>query len=226
MYSVIIPTLLKSDKLEILLNIFERSDKVKEIILINNALKSVKDKYNISKLHEVIPAQNLFVNPSWNLGVSLASEENLIIANDDIIIEDSLIDYISTIDLKKIGIIGPSKESLQKSDLKKRLSMCYLMDIGFGTLMFMAKKNYHTIPENIKIWSGDNYLFSQQNNRNYVVSGFFIDTEMHTTSSSKEFDVIKQQDWANFGKVAGRYKYYKKYKYEYHIKKIINIFFK
>ena len=51
-----------------------------------------------------------------------------------------------------------------------------------------------SIPEEIKIWSGDSWLFQHQAVPNYRLLGVRIDTDMSTTSARPEFDSQKRAD--------------------------------
>ena len=65
--SVIIPTLQKNlDFLNQLINSLINDEAVGEIIVIDNSTKGFE--YQNEKVRVIVPKQNLFVNPSWNLG--------------------------------------------------------------------------------------------------------------------------------------------------------------
>ena len=92
--SVIIPTLQKNLSFLInLLSTLERDTSVDEIIVIDNSLRGLN--YKSSKLKLIIPEENLFVNPSWNLGVKEAKNELVALLNDDIIIPDGFCSRIA-----------------------------------------------------------------------------------------------------------------------------------
>ena len=92
--SVIIPTLQKNLSFLInLLSTLERDTSVDEIIVIDNSLRGLN--YKSSKLRLIIPEENLFVNPSWNLGVKEAKNELVALLNDDIIIPDGFCSRIA-----------------------------------------------------------------------------------------------------------------------------------
>ena len=89
-YSVIIPTLWRCNLEDFYntLRIFCGEPQIKEIILIDNDItfkQTIKQNIlNISYKIKYYPQQeNIYVNPSWNLGVSKSSGEHLMIVNDD-----------------------------------------------------------------------------------------------------------------------------------------------
>ena len=90
MFSIVIPTLQKDTKiLKMLLDELNQDQTVGEIILIDNSLQGFK--YNSDKLRIIIPNENLFVNPSWNLGVEKAKFDYVGILNDDILLPKNLV---------------------------------------------------------------------------------------------------------------------------------------
>ena len=69
--------------------------------------------------------------------------------------------------------------------------------MGFGIVIAGNKKSYHKIPENIRIWFGDDYLVQMNNEAgkiNYVIDDLPIFTKMSTTSDLEEFNEIKDVD--------------------------------
>ena len=86
-FSVIIPTMWKSDLILEMLPIYEKTKRIKEVIIIDNDTDKTPDFRPYKKVLHVPQSQNIFVNPAWNLGVALANHE-IILANDDIRILD------------------------------------------------------------------------------------------------------------------------------------------
>ena len=85
--SIIIPTMWRSDKILKMLPIYEKCDLVKEVIIIDNDPKLTPDLKPYSKILYYTNGENIYVNPAWNLGYTLSSNQ-VILANDDIIIND------------------------------------------------------------------------------------------------------------------------------------------
>jgi len=199
MISFIIPTLQKSEVLIELLCGLNEQKYTSEIILINNALTELPFKKKFNKLKILTPNQNLYVNPSWNIGVNLAKENKIALCNDDILFDFSKLGLIQEFISPKIGIIGMADSNFSQIDyhhikLRKTISRCF----GFGTLMFLNRINYRAIPEDLKIWHGDDYLFNAQNKINYLLEGFPIKTKMSSTSGLPIFNNIIEQDTLNF----------------------------
>lgn len=53
---------------------------------------------------------------------------------------------------------------------------------GFGVAMLLRWDNYIPIPEDMRIWYGDDWLFYRRRGRNFSLSYAGIETEMRVTS--------------------------------------------
>lgn len=203
--SVIIPTLQKS--VETLNNLVEElvtDESVKEILIIDNSLKGYK--FNSEKVRVIIPKENLFVNPSWNLGVKEAKYEYICIANDDIKIGNNFCTKVVEKISDEHGIIGMNKKfvidtrdengipliDINNAEIenskKLELAPTKVRPYNFGIIMFIKKENYIEIPNDLKIFFGDDWLFFQlqkQNKINAICEGQKV---YHLGSlSSKEY---------------------------------------
>ena len=164
MFSIIIPTMQKD--VEILNKlIFELDDSslVDEILIIDNSTKGFLS--NSKKVRVIVPKENLFVNPAWNLGVREAKNEIVGIFNDDILLPLNFIEEVNNFIQKTpgFGIIGldsnyirnyekkdfetyPNNSKLTFRPFKKTIYTEY-----FGSAFFIKKENYYEIPKNIKV---------------------------------------------------------------------------
>jgi len=82
-YTVVIPTLWKSDRTKKLLSDLNECEYVDEIIVINNQLTDVLDA-KVEKVRHISFGKNIYVNPAWNKGIELAKNECIALCNDDI----------------------------------------------------------------------------------------------------------------------------------------------
>jgi glycosyltransferase involved in cell wall biosynthesis len=204
-FSVIIPTLHRCDDVLslLLLNLYN-DPAVSEIIIIDNkGVDNFRDLPKNSKLIVYPTEENLYVNPSWNLGVSLSKEDYIAIINDDITIPEGIFTAISEIPLENVGILGAHHPSIQQLEKPQRftinefvLTNLPIRTWGYGVLMVMAKKNYFIIPEEMLVWCGDDYLFHKNRvaDRNNGAFVFPVQTKMSMTSDDKMFDKIKEND--------------------------------
>lgn len=202
-FSVIIPTMWRSNKTEKLLKDLNASKYVSEIILIDNDTKS--KNIDLNKLHKIKyypQPENIYVNPAWNLGVELASNDLLCICNDDINFEvDKHFEFV-TQHTDKMGLFGANIRPFRKIEkdlLYKindiRITKAALATQGYGMLMFTSKNKWVNIPDTLKIWFGDDWMANEHKDNLYslhFVDG--IDADKHTTVSSKELSQIIKDD--------------------------------
>ncbi len=159
--TIIIPTMWIMPKMLLeQLRLYEKSKYIKEVIIIDNDPKNAVDLSEFEKVKCYPQEKNIYVNPSWNLGVELAKYDP-IIANDDIDWRD--VDYlIEAVEKTDYDLIGASR--CKYPSPKVTISPITYWGGGsiYGSLMFV--KNYTPIPDRIKIWYGDNWLFSHAKN--------------------------------------------------------------
>ena len=212
--SAIIPTLWKTKKfIDHLVEVLISDESVGEIIIIDN--NPTDFFYDNEKVVMLKQRENLYVNPSWNLGIEECDYDKFIIFNDDIIIPYNFVSKIEDLLVEDIGLIGLDASSIIKVenfdnevitylDRKIKLKPINTRNWGFGMVITGHIKSYYKIPENIRIWYGDDYLF-QMNNRNgkvnYVIDDIPIYTKASSTSDLEEFDEVKNIDTLMYGKI-------------------------
>lgn len=193
----------RSSKIIKSVNDFISCDSVKEIIIINNNVgHELPLDFDNDKIILLNQKKNIYVNPSWNLGVKVSSCDNLLFVNDDVYIHNSckLINSFLSKIYDIIGLDVDDSNSNSEFTIKD-----YLGDLPrpskFFTWFFMKKNNYVTIPENILIWCGDGIQYSSNYNR-----GIFtvprLDFEMSVTLRSIENlrSIIYDNDRPNYVK--------------------------
>ena len=205
--SAIIPTLWRAKKFtDHLVNVLIEDESVGEIIIIDNAPADFF--YDNEKVVTLRQEENLYVNPSWNLGVEESDYDKFIILNDDIIIPYNFVSKLEKWLTKDKGIIGIDKPSVIKVvdcsnenitflDREIALKSIVIRDWGFGIVMAGHRNSYYKIPENIRIWYGDDYLTQMNNEQgkvNYVIDDIPIFTKMSATSDLEDFNEIKNID--------------------------------
>ena len=212
--SAIIPTLWKAKEFtDHLVDVLIEDESVGEIIIIDNAPGDFS--YDNEKVVMLKQEENLYVNPSWNLGIEESDYDKFIILNDDIIIPYNFATQLEKWLTKDRGIIGIdapsvikvadcSSENMTFLDREIALKSIVMRDWGFGIVIAGHKESYHNIPENIRIWYGDDYLV-QMNNEvgkvNYVIDDIPIFTKMSTTSGLEEFNEIKNVDMLMYNRI-------------------------
>lgn len=197
-YSVIIPTIWKSEVLIELVETLSQSDCIREIILIDNAGENGRHLHGYSKVKVLNQSSNLYVNPAWNLGVNLAKSPYVMLCNDDILFDPVILKDISKMVVREdIGLIGVYENCFFKSITRpQKFKWRYIpkMGWGFGTLMIFRKENYRPIPEALKIWHGDTFLFNQITKTHLGFTGVSVQTKMSSSSDLPVFNPIKEAD--------------------------------
>ena len=228
MFSIIIPTMQKDvEILNKLIFELDNSSLVDEILIIDNSTKGFLS--NSKKVRVIVPKENLFVNPAWNLGVREAKNEIVGIFNDDILLPLNFIEEVNNFIQKTpdFGIIGldstymrnyekkdfetyPNNSKLTFRPFKKTIYTEY-----FGSAFFIKKENYYEIPKNIKVWCGDNYLLKKNldnNKTNYEIIGAEIKRLKSMTVGNKKFEKICEKDVYNYAKINHEFKKHSHYK--------------
>ena len=201
-YSVIIPTLWKSKRTDKLLKDLEDCIYINEIIIIDNASIYETDR-TIGKIRMVSKGENIYVNPAWNLGIKIAKNHLVALINDDINFDTNVFGVIDEKILDTFGIVGMGEDNYkeQMDETKGPYLDVWkpgVNDWGWGCFIMLNKNNWIDIPDNIKIWYGDNIIKDINPSPKAVLRNFRVDTEMSTTSDEKEWDEIKKEDYNNF----------------------------
>ena len=200
-YSVIIPTLWKSNRIGKLLFDLIKCEFVDEIVLIDNGGKFFEYFEALDKVKLVQVEENIYVNPAWNKGIELAKNECIALCNDDINFDPNIFGLITKDILMEYGIIGQSEFNYKGNNTDEPIIEKWLgkvRDWGWGCLIIFDKKDWINIPNDIKIWYGDDYIFKCNPATKSILKNFNIQTEMSTTSDEKEWDEIKKKDYEYF----------------------------
>jgi hypothetical protein len=168
-FSVILPTMWYSKKILTIIQQFNDSKFINEIIVIDNNIKDSIDLTNYSKVIHIKNNSNIYVNPSWNLGISLSKNDRVILSNDDIIVYE-IDKLLSDENIHKYDLIGLDNSNINKGNGINFREPNTAMEKGFGCFLFVNKKCYVNIPNEMKIWCGDNFLFKKIKNKSMFSS--------------------------------------------------------
>ena len=200
-YTIVIPTLWKSNRTQKLLSDLEACEWVDEIILIDNTLSYASDNTK-GKIRTISYGENIYVNPAWNVGVELAKNECIALCNDDINFDANIFGAITQNVLGSWGIVGMGEGNYKSLNIEgePRLTewMPGINDWGWGCLILLLKKHWKPIPNGINVWYGDNFIKDCNSIPKACLRNFRIDTEMSTTSDEKEWDEVKRNDLQNW----------------------------
>ena len=187
--SVIVPTIWSFEPFSNYIQDVADLEDVKEIIIIDN--NHARSKYIVHpKIKILVQAENIFVNPAWNLGAKCASGDILCILNDDIIIRNEVFSYVRNLlqsDREgEIGLIGLDWDN-PIGDLKyEYFSEWDAIPPSFGCLMFIRRCDYKRIPNALSIWHGDHYLFLLtvlRKKRVITISGYADEPQCRSVST-------------------------------------------
>ena len=180
MISVVIPTIWKSPVFKDLLLGLCKHALIEEIIIISNDKPTFK--IEDEKIKIIQQEQNIGVNPAWNLGVSLSKNEYILILNDDLLFDLDFIDNAFSIkDDYSIVSINYDQEQDHIVEPTRR-------PYGFGCAFLISKSDYVSIPEDLKIFFGDDWLFDNCLFANKKIALLpSIKTNGILSSSSKDF---------------------------------------
>ncbi len=181
--TVIIPTLQKNPLFPLLLRNLHQDPAVKEVIIIDNSTQGFA--FPSPKVKVLEMEENIFVNPAWNLGMQHCKTDYWCLMNDDVMLcplfcssvlqllqpdmgtVGILSDYVNNVDL---SIYAKPIPHANKMFLRKIYHLCYC----FGIVMFGHKDAFTSIPEELRVFFGDNYLIYTNRARgrqNYAIAG-------------------------------------------------------
>lgn len=208
MISVIIPTMARCINVSRkLISTLLDDPSVGEIIIINNSNIEIQNNYN-EKIKIYKPDVNLFVNPSWNFAIEKSKHDYIALINDDLLICNNYLSKIFNLIDQNTGIIGADinhiKTTYNQNDFDEipdekdvKLLPVNERTYAFGIFMVGKKTNFCKIPDNLKVWCGDDMFVKyniDHNRQNYVAQGPIIVHAESLTSRDPFFDSIKESD--------------------------------
>jgi len=175
MISVIIPTIwLHPDAVHHIINQLILESSIGEIILINNNRNYENSSIpNHPKLVLVVPEKNIGCNPAWNIGAKMASFDKLFFLSDDFAFDFSICKYIEPHITETRGLILSNTNS-SSNDMPIRLVPANWPEnrtLGWASGFFVHKKVYNPIPEQLKVYCGDNWLLDTIPYPHYMIHG-------------------------------------------------------
>ena len=170
MITYVIPTLWKDQNIHKTFKSFSSiNDPNARMIVINNT--NIVKGHTDSRIEFVNLGYNSFVNPAWNLGVHKSQTEYVCLLNDDIIIDLKTLhnfiikqrpEFTGFSYLNREGQLRKNSIQLVRYDEDILSNYGYgknKMPHGFGQFMLFKKNNWLKIPDNIKIFHGDDIIY-------------------------------------------------------------------
>jgi hypothetical protein len=182
-----------------------------EVLVINNAPAVTPKCFTErrwSKVKTISFGRNIYVNPAWNIGVQDSKYDQLCIMNDDIRFDLKVFEFMSDKLDPSFGPAGPAYPNgpvdgsirISIDPIIRWTQLLGTAAEGWGTMMFMNKANWLPIPQQLKIFSGDDWIYDNAwvtNKFPRTINNFHITSQngrLGTTSQRPEFSSIKDAD--------------------------------
>lgn len=200
-FSVIIPTIWRTQNIFDLLPVLESIPQVAEILLIDNApgpgTGERAQRLDFSKLIKLDQSENVYVNAAWNLGAQHAKCSKLCLLNDDIFFQPAAFSSLLQSYRNEYGLAGLAKSCFGQvaNNCAPEFRPTGRRNCGFGCLMLLSRDQYVEIPSQFRIFCGDQFLFRSSRSRHKIIN-FHVHTRprMSATSAAREFKHVKQED--------------------------------
>lgn len=195
-FTVVIPTLQRAPGLRSLVLRCAEHPSVREVLVVNNAPEPLPVTH--PRLRVLQQGTNIFVNPAWNLGAREARGSLLAIVNDDVEFEDEALTHAAGI-LRRgfFGIVGPDLSTFSDDGsgrISHRLARHDAPRRRFGTFMCLRRTDYVPVPDELRIWGGDDWLIAQQRRPPAALIRTRFRTDMSTTTRAEEFQRLFEQE--------------------------------
>jgi len=215
MLSVVVPTMWQFEPFCDFLEDLVQLSIIDEVIIINNLVEHTPKHSALShskiKMHNM--KENIYCNPSWNLGAQLALNDKICFLSDDVIVDLKLFKRVHDHMTDAQGITGiritreiydlhfPNHANIHNlnkllvtGNLKIRPWVGVEYNLGWGALFFIHKKNWIDIDPRLLIMYGDSWVFNMQlemGRMNYLVEDCFFYTPWNVTWKT---DHVKQKN--------------------------------
>lgn len=217
MFSVVIPTMWLYEPFLEFIDDLRSNQFVSEIIIIDNntAARPQSEILSRTKIRLIPQAENIFVNPAWNLGIYYAKNEKICVLNDDVLFDLRLFKKMfALMEEEDFGVAGahPGETKFFQTpfvdgniDIKPWESPLpgksdgYLF--GFGTLFFVNKSKWIRIPDRLSIYYGDDWVHLTQDTfdrKIYLITNMFYSSPSAQTCTKildqEEREIILEKE--------------------------------
>lgn len=203
-FTVVIPTMWRYKPFTNFLTDLVKFHLIDEVIIINNAIEQTPDSPVLQheKVRVIGFEENIYVNPAWNLGVHESKNKNVCILNDDMIFDLKVFYHVQEILSPSCGVIGiclgdptHNQPPFQTGSIKvKKWEGEHTM--GLGTLMFVHQDSWIDIPNDLKVYYGDNWIFDTalwETRTNYIITDILHFTPHAQTTGHIVNDFLEKE---------------------------------
>jgi hypothetical protein len=197
MISVVIPTLWKYAPFCDFLAQVCVQHHVHDVIIVDND-RSNRPHHDVllhAKVKLLDFGQNMFVNPSWNLGVYHAKASIICLQNDDIEFDCAIYSQVSEFLKPHMGLVSLSGLPVTAPHVQIEPWQGDSM-FGCGQLMFFPRHRFCHIDPELLVYCGDNWLFDhmQHNtNQNHMIHNLSHHTPYAQTSKHFRHMLTQEQ---------------------------------
>lgn len=206
-FTVVIPTLQKAPQLPGLIEECATHPLVEEVLIINNSGEPLRTCHSNVRVFD--QDANIFVNPAWNLGAKEARSEWLAILNDDIeLVGDPFTLAARTLGRGFYGIVGFDRSAFTlpaNGRPRVRIARVNATSFGYGVFMCLRAHDFVPIPEEMKIWGGDDWLILHQHRPPAVMLGVGVVTKMGTSTEIPAAQRMRRREQEVADRILGRY---------------------
>lgn len=192
-FSIVVPTMWKYPPfLDFLVDLVE-FHLIDDIIIFNNNIAETPASWIFEhpKITLVNNPENTFVNTPFNRGVEMAKNDNVCLLNDDVIFDLKIFYHVARVLNEHSGVVGISPGLAEFNQPPITSGAIKIVPwqpgnhtFGFGCLMFVNKGWWIPIPEDFKLYYGDNWIFDTcvaRNRQNYLITDALFHTPYATT---------------------------------------------
>jgi hypothetical protein len=216
MFSVAVPTLWKYPPFLQILQDLDRCEYIDEILIFDNN-PTQTPTLPPSKTHKTTflrdaLLRNIFVNPAWNVLVEKAKNERICLLNDDLLIDVKVFHRVNEfMDANpNCGVIGFAAGDHEALTGQKKTTSGTIEIIphttqhmwSFGEMMFIRKSTWVHIPDEMKLFCGDNFIYETHKlagRTNYLITNSIWNTP-HSVSSRSFVNEHEASDRAAYTK--------------------------
>lgn len=186
MISVVIPTMWKHAPFCDFLSQVCAHAHVQDVIIIDNAHehRPAHEILDHEKIKWINLGENLFVNPSWNMGVYHGEADIICLQNDDIQFDCDVYTRVREFIQPHMGLISLSSAPCQ-GDQIEFVHWQGESQFGCGQLMFFNRHTFCHIDPELLVYCGDNWLFDHMwhvTQHNYMIHNLTYHTPYAQTS--------------------------------------------
>lgn len=170
-FSIVIPTMWRYTPFCDFVQSLVDMEIIGEVIIINNDMELTPD-HTVLKHHKVQLCNqqaNIGVNPAWNLGVIGSKYTNICLMNDDVVFDLAVFYRVANIlsqgkllviDVKRFDDTTVNTGRIKIDPIATTENLFH-----FGSLMFMSKTDWIPIPNGLRIFYGDNWIWETMRRR-------------------------------------------------------------